>query len=234
MRYSLDDVAMINQNYSQVVDDKIERVICNSNGELKILNCNPNILEEVLSCITDNRTFRDIETILAVKYSLDDIIEFLQILLDERILIKKQQDIKSTEVEKSNILVIGGGEIFETLKKMDLDTMSLEKFIIDGLEKEHNFIILTPNQVSYKDIIEINKKLHRNKKKFIPIYFDGVKIVVGPLIIPGKTLCLECIISHELKLLNKNFTKEEQLKLDNILKLNFSYSLNSKFSHNEI
>lgn len=53
-------------------------------------------------------------------------------------------------------------------------------------------------------------------KNYIPVYFDGEKIVLGPFIIPQKTLCLECITSDELKLLNRNINRANQVKLENI------------------
>ena len=53
MKYMLEDIVIINPNYSQVRDNVAKRVICNSNGGIKILNCNPEILDEVFNYVTN-------------------------------------------------------------------------------------------------------------------------------------------------------------------------------------
>lgn len=59
MKYALEDIAIINSNYSQLKENKFERVICSSNGAIKILNCNPEILDEVFDYTSIN-TSKDI------------------------------------------------------------------------------------------------------------------------------------------------------------------------------
>jgi len=46
--YELNEIPIINETFSFQNDNANNRVICCSLGEIKILNCNPNILEEVL------------------------------------------------------------------------------------------------------------------------------------------------------------------------------------------
>lgn len=81
MKYSLEDIAIINPNYSQIKDNELKRIICNLNGNIKILNCNPKILDQVFKTVTNNNTFKDIQDNLSKEYPLNDVIYFLQLLL---------------------------------------------------------------------------------------------------------------------------------------------------------
>lgn len=99
MKYMLEDIVIINPNYSQVRDNVAKRVICNSNGGIKILNCNPEILDEVFNYVTNNNTYRDIQDALGKKYPINDVIDFLQTLVDEGILISQQNSINNLNVK---------------------------------------------------------------------------------------------------------------------------------------
>ena len=234
MKYMLEDIVIINPNYSQVRDNVAKRVICNSNGGIKILNCNPEILDEVFNYVTNNNTYRDIQDALGKKYPINDVIDFLQTLVDEGILISQQNSINNLNVKKSDVLVIGEGRIFEGFKKFNIDMVIFEEFMNNDIENDYKYIVIAPEQLLYKDMVKINRRLYGKEKNYIPVYFNGDKIVFGPLIIPGKTLCLECIISHELKVLNKRMDGENRIELENILDLRFSDHLDIEYTDYDI
>lgn len=127
MLYRPNDIAIINSNYSQVKDKKRGRVICTSNGEIKILNCDPNILSCVFSYVDGIRTFKEIENNLSDKFYIKDIKEFLDVLLEEDILIKVEKN-QEESVNDKKIVVIGDGAIFENIKKKKYKLYIFKRF----------------------------------------------------------------------------------------------------------
>lgn len=164
MKYMLEDIVIINPNYSQVRDNVAKRVICNSNGGIKILNCNPEILDEVFNYVTNNNTYRDIQDALGKKYPINDVIDFLQTLVDEGILISQQNSINNLNVKKSDVLVIGEGRIFEGFKKFNIDMVIFEEFMNNDIENDYKYIVIAPEQLLYKDMVKINRRLYGKRK----------------------------------------------------------------------
>ena len=89
MKYKLNDIPYISDLYGYQNDVKNNRVICSAAGQIKVLNCIPEILQEVLSYVNGINTFFEIEKKLEKKYSLDEVKDFLDELLKERIIEKR-------------------------------------------------------------------------------------------------------------------------------------------------
>ena len=77
MSYYSKDVPWISQQYAFNIDEKTPRVICSAAGQIKVLNCDPDILEEVLSYVDGNNSFAEIERKFVDRFSLQDIKSFL-------------------------------------------------------------------------------------------------------------------------------------------------------------
>jgi len=61
MYYSDKDIPKISNTYSFQNDFDNGRVLCTAQGNVKVLNCDPSILEEVLSHVDGRNSLNDIE-----------------------------------------------------------------------------------------------------------------------------------------------------------------------------
>lgn len=200
MAYNGNEVPLINEFYSQLADYENNRVICSSEGQIKVLNCEPNILFEVLSLIDGIRSFDEIESKLSNKYLLVEIREFLSTLLDEKILIVPSFSNMNNSIP--SILVISDDEFW--IKSNKYKSISIKDFMSDSKLLKFDIAIDISTLSTYEDILTLNQKLYKIDKKFVIIRCNGENIAAGPLIIPGNSGCYECLVSMELKSLNKN------------------------------
>lgn len=225
MRYKLDEIPVISELYSYKNDKINNRVICSSLGETKILNCDPDVLEEVLFHIDGNNTFYKIEEKFIDRYSINEVRYFLGEILKEGIIEKKQTDNKSKKVPQ--ILVIGEGIIAETFK--NYDHIKVSRFLAEGIVSNFDIAIFAPSILTYSDMLSVNEKLYQLKKPFIQISFNGVKITAGPLVIPNKSACLECGVSYELKRLNSKIPNDKKIAISDLKNLKYCCNLPEGF-----
>ena len=83
MNYQINEIPLVSESYSHQNDETNSRVICSSSGEIKILNCDPVVLEEVLSYTNGINTFGEIESKFIDRYPIDTVRNFLNVILDE-------------------------------------------------------------------------------------------------------------------------------------------------------
>ena len=67
------------------------------------------------------------------------------------------------------------------------------------------------------------------KRPYIPCYFNGKHISVGPLYIPGKTACFECKTMHYIRELNKNLPLADRINARDVDKLYAAYDIPNSF-----
>ena len=228
MDYELNEMPLISKTYSYQNDKANNRVICSSSGEIKILNCDPEILEEVLSSIDGSRTFGEIEEEFINRYSSKEVNNFLKIILEEGIIVKSDITIKTEKIPE--ILVIGESFISETFK--NYKCISISSFLTSDINFDFDLALFSPSISNYSEALNINKKLYQYKKPFTQISFNGASITVGPLVVPEKSACLECVISQELNLLNKKakLSDEKELTLNDLKSLSYSHAISSEFN----
>ncbi|MCL1934768.1 MAG: YcaO-like family protein [Defluviitaleaceae bacterium] len=215
---------VVSNFYSYENDVVNNRVICSSLGQIKVLNCEPKILEEVLSYTDGLNTFLDIEKFFLDRYSKKEVSDFLNEILKEG-LINKSIDTNLTE-ELAKIIVIGEGSAslaFKEIKK-DIIIISTDKFLSTKNNIDFDIAIWVPEHSTYEKMFKINELLCNANKIFIPLIFNDLNINVGPLVIPSKSACLKCDATYQLKRLNNKFATELKLSLEIIKKIKYSCS----------
>lgn len=225
MIYKLDETPFISELYSYQNDKINNRVICTSLGEIKILNCEPDVLEEVLFHVDGNNTFAEIEEKFISRYSIDEVRYFLGEILKEGIIKIKQADNKTKKIPR--ILVIGEGIIADTFK--NYDHIKVSSFLEKDTFYTFDIAIIAPSILTYSDLFSVNEKLYRIQKPFIQISFNGVKITAGPLVIPNKSACLECGVSYELKRLNSKVSNDNKIEISDLKNLKFCSNIPDDF-----
>ena len=230
MNYALLDIPRINPNYASRCDFKANRVICSAAGQIKILNCDPAILTEVLQNVDGNTAFGEIERRFCDRYPLESIRSFLNILLEEGI-IEKAED-KPHSLKHANVLVIGEGSIFNSIVSCSGSNshLSTVDFLTTDSPINYDAAIFAPGIATNEEMLAVNKKLYYIDKPFIAFFCNGEKLVAGPLVVPGKSACLECVLSHEIKWLNSKLSKDARIKTQDVLSLRFSCELPSTTS----
>jgi len=223
MSYYSNDVPWISQQYGFNIDEKTPRVICSAAGQIKVLNCDPDILEEVLSYVDGNNSFAEIERKFVDRFSLQDIKSFLNTILDEGIIESRTEEIISNKNPK--LLVIGDGVIFESLVRDKNICIDVDDFLRKDNIYDFDIAVFAPSTATYADMLAVNKKLYHTIKPFIPIFYSGGKILAGPLVVPNKSACLECVLSHELKCLNSKLPEGEKVGIREIQSLKYSCNL---------
>lgn len=228
MDYQLNEIPLVNKMYSYQNDKTNDRVICSSLGEIKILNCNPQILEEVLSNIDGKRTFANIEENFIDRYSAEEVSNFLNVILQEGIIVKLEATSKTEKIPQ--ILVIGEGFKAETLKNHTY--IATSSFLKAENNLDFDVALFAPLTSKYSEVLSVNRKLYQYKKPFIQISFNGAAITAGPLVVPEKSACLECVINQELNLLNKKVRSSngKEITLNDLKDLNYSYDISAEFS----
>lgn len=225
MRYSLNEMPVVSRLYSYQNDAINSRVICYSLGQIKILNCEPDVLEEVLSHVDGNNTFGKIEKKFVDRYSLEEVRNFLEEILKEGIIEKTQAGNNAKKTPR--ILIIGEGAIAETFK--DCNYITISDFLKKCPPCDFDVAILAPSVLTYIDMFSLNKKLYQFKKPFTQISFNGTNIIAGPLVIPHKSACLECGVSHELKRLNSKISNDKKIDISMLSSLKYCCDVSEKF-----
>lgn len=220
MSYCSKDVPRISQQYAYDIDVKKQRVICSAAGQIKVLNCDPDILEEVLSYVDGTNSFAEIENKFVDRFPLQNIKFFLNTILDEGVIETGIGEI--TLNKNTKLLVIGDGTIFESLVSDSDICMDVAHFLGEDNIYDFDMAVFAPSVATYADMLAVNKKLYQTMKPFIPITFSGGKILAGPLVVPNKSACLECVLSHELKCLNSKLSEDTKIGINEIQSLKYS------------
>jgi len=221
MDYQATDVPVIHDYCSYQNDLTRDRVICHAAGRLKILNCEPEVLEEVLGHVNGVRTFAEIESVFTKKYPEETVKYFLRTILQEGILKKQVQ--KATIFKTPELLIIGEGAFAEALSQYPRLTIS------EFLEMEEcvsfDIAIFTPQVCTYGELLAVNKKLYDQNKHFLQLVYTGDCVAVGPLIIPKATACLQCVVAAKVEKINAKLSADSKLELSDIYNLNYASPL---------
>lgn len=225
MKYNKHDIPEINELYNYRNDNN--RIISSfSSGEIKVFYCDPSIMEEVLSYVDGKNTFDKIEERFKDRYPIREIRNFLLNILNEGVI--KVSQTKSKSKFKPRILVIGDG-LFgcEFDKFKDSYHITTFKFLEDISPYDFDVAIFAPSNCTYEDLLSVNKKLYDYNKPYIQVNFDGIDMVVGPLVIPNKSACLECILSSKLNNINTSLSNDDKIVIDDLKSLKYSYSFSN-------
>lgn len=215
------------------------RIITRVEGEFKLVQCSPTVLKDVLGIIDGKRTFSQVEDQLAQRYPADAIPAFLDALLSSHII--EIRDSNSTEHQDARVLLIGDGLLYSSILNRasgtapHIDTISTSEFVNTDIPKgRYCCLILSPESATFETILKINRIIKQLDVPLIPYYFDGKECVLGPLIIPGKTACMECIITHHLDSVNGKLGYDDHVSIEDIGKFMFAFSPQGVFDASEL
>ncbi|GAA4066748.1 hypothetical protein [Amphibacillus indicireducens] len=193
MRYDPYDIPLINELYNYRNDGN--RVISSfSSGEIKVFYCEPTLLEEVLLYVDGNNTFEEIEKNLKDRYSMQEVRNFLLTILNEGVI--KIPQTNSTTKKPPKTLVIGDGALSDEFDKIkECFRITTVNFLEDTFICNFDAAIFAPSDCTYADLLSVNEKLYRYNKPFVQINFNGIDIMVGPLVVPKK----KCLLGMHYK-----------------------------------
>jgi hypothetical protein len=152
MSYTLSEVPLISDAYSHKNDKANNRVICSSSGEIKILNCDPDVLNEVLQNTNGKLTFGEIEDVFAKRFSIHEVRNFLNVLLEEGVIEKSATTHKVKK--RPLILIIGEGIISDAFE--NCERITCVDFLKDDFNHDFDVAIFAPSVCTYSNMIKLN------------------------------------------------------------------------------
>lgn len=225
MKYDRCDIPLINELYNYR-NDSIRVISSFSSGEIMMLYCEPTLLEEVLLYVDGHNTFEEIEKKFIDRYTIQEVSNFLLTILNEGVIKIPQSN--STTKKMPRTLVIGDGVFSDEFDKIEesfrITTIS---FLEDTLLFDFDIAIFAPSECTYADVLSVNERLYKYNKPFVQVNFNGIDIMVGPLVVPKKSVCMECIISSKLKNINAHVSSDERIGINDLKSLKYSYNVTS-------
>ena len=186
-------------------------------GNLKLIECDYDILSTVLELICEEKGIQDILDLYRGQYTEDEVMSFLTSLCEEGIIYEKT--VLDT-AEPVNVMLVGSGTIFDYISSLKHDRIRITSSIsvhellngtrLDGVDT----IIFAPAHATYKTFFDVNRRLVDAEVPFIPIYYTGESFCCGPFVFPWKTPCLECVATHHVSALNRSCN--EQISIQDI------------------
>lgn len=225
IKFLPDTIFDINKYFSYSYTDA-DKVICNVYGQTKVLYCDIKILKEFLDYVKSELLFSEIRNRFKERYSDMEIHNFISVLLKEEII--KLKDIKlSKKVNK--VLLIGNGP-FDKLN-FNGHVVSTELFLNDY--NDYDFAVIVDENLTYNKLELLNRKLYDLGKIYTQIKCEGNSVVLGPLVIPKKTACLECCVAQMLKKINKKLHEEKLTEID-LQDINYTYQFPEIIENNRL
>lgn len=205
-------------NTAQIVQ-KEDKVYLKNGLKLFELSISPKLLSIILSAVDSKKTVDQIHTKLGADFNINDLLNFFSLLDGKLFTIKERENrnsIKISAKKKSQIIIIGNGELAINLYyKLSLKSWANPRWLIPSGCKQYAKSMINPEVVSDQ---KINETVENSEMSIIAL--EGVKyevyykynetilnkstpclflvpgdheIIVGPMLIPGKTACFECL-----------------------------------------
>ena len=233
MNYNSSEIPIVNRTYFGTADDK-GRVISVVSGDLKVIKCSRSALNKILSCVDGKNSFLEIEEKMGAIYPVEGVKNYLRILLSEGIImVKPGEDLSPT---KMHILLVGSGRIYDAIKKelsyydsFDVSNASIDDAIKLTVSNKYDVSIVAPELSTFGLFHSFNKTMLSLKCPYIPCYYNGKHMSIGPFCIPGKTACFECKTMQYIRDLNKNLPLVDRIGVKDIDNLYAAHIIPSSF-----
>lgn len=190
------------------------KALVSSNGEFKVISCDINILLEFLQ-LAHGRTMNEIVEFFSDRFEESEVINFSKSLLEENIISFKPKN-NMKEISKK-VIVLFKGNLYSQLKKEMYNNIKIDREIeisqYNNTKLEADVIIVILDGISYGEMIDLNRELYKNKKPYLFVYYNGEGVVCGPFVIPGKTACYECLLTHRIKKLENNANNKIEIDM---------------------
>lgn len=169
-------------------------------GQLKLLECDPVVLDRVLDAAGDEATAAQIIEHFAGEFPAEDVLNFLATLAETGLLTVAEDKTKpAASLPLPPLCLLGSGRLAETLRQSLNGEALLRPFQLpreDESFAEGTVFILCPEQAEFRALLDFNSFFLKRRFPFILCYFDGEQLAAGPSILPGLTSCFSCYTEH--------------------------------------
>ena len=192
------------------------------NDEFKLINCDYAILMEFLD-VSQGKSLEYVIEHFNDRFSEEEIQSFYQVLLDEGVIDIKQEDAGAIEQTCDvNTSVIYSGSLYGLLRnklKGVVEAIELTEFSNQKLNGDAILVVL--ESVTYGQFLELNKQLYAQDSPYLFVYAEGEDILCGPMVIPQKTQCFQCYLTHRATAVDLDLNTDESYQaISNIKVLN--------------
>lgn len=206
------------------------KLLVSCNDYLKQFECDVDELREILKLIDEHHDMDHVIDKFSGVYEVSEIQEFIDALVKEEVL---SVDLENDSV--SRIAVLGDRANYDFVLKRNFQNVvftfyeDIDQFIRE--KEEFSAVLLIPGNMTYGEVLGINRKLVNIEIPFAMFRFNGERFVAGPIVFPWKTPCLECHIQEHLSIINKEIDGE--ITIDDVAKLEYATAWNSSFTDEE-
>ena len=216
----------VNPSFSMVEKGE-NKILISCSEYLREYTCDYLLLKDIIQLIKETHSTDSIYKKYGDTYTQEEIDTFLNTLLKEDVL---QQ--KSEKYGAASFAVVGDEEHYKLLETIAGNEVELKYYAdIEGyLSAEDEFIgtIWLPGTMKYKDIIEINRQMIHKNLPYAMCRFNGESFIMGPLVFPWKTPCIECHIQQHRSVLNREL--EEVFDIETLGELYYSKKWDETFT----
>jgi bacteriocin biosynthesis cyclodehydratase domain-containing protein len=176
-----------------------ETVAVSVKGEIKLLECDPDILERVLNIADKEGTVEGIIQHFAEEFPAEDVLHFLESITEAGLLTVTTKEETEAKQDVPLPVLLGKGKLAQAVQQAL--KKELVHFPFAPPAKMDNFaegtvFIVCPEQADFNTLLELNSLFIQHRSSYILCYFDGEQIAVGPSVLPGLTPCLSCYLEH--------------------------------------
>ncbi len=192
----------INGSFSiKPLNNDEQLVVCND--IFRKYECDANVLKNVIGLISKHNNIECVYEYYNGIYDAKTIDDFIGTLIDENVIIP----LKETRSDKVSLAILGERNCFDVVSQLRDDTFCYSYFseineLLSSVADIDGVLIL-PGEMYYGEALAINKALYATQKPFAICRYTGEDYVIGPLVFPWKTTCLECHSLQHLMILNE-------------------------------
>lgn len=191
-------------------------------SEFKLIDCDYSILMEFLD-VSQGKSLEHVIEHFNDRFSKEEIQSFYQVLLDEGVIDIKQEDASAIKQTCDvNTSVIYSGSLYGLLRnklKGVVEAIELTKFLNQKLNGDAILVVL--ESVTYGQFLELNKQLYAQDSPYLFVYAEGDDILCGPMVIPHKSQCFQCYLTHRAVAVDLDLNTDEGYQaMSNIKVLN--------------
>ena len=181
-------------NNLSIINIEENKSLVSTNDEFKVISCDTNILSEFLS-FSNGKTMDEVINYFSDRFNESDVNNFANELAKENIITYQQENENKHYLNK--VAVLYKGSLYHELKKELYNSLKIDMELEVGKDNISNIdvdvIIAILDDISYGEILDLNKNLYNNRKPYMFVYYNGEGIVCGPFVVPGKTACFDLL-----------------------------------------
>lgn len=164
--------------------------------------CDIEVLNNVLQLVNKYGDIEHVYEYYNSIYNREEIDEYISILIDERVIVEAPE----YSMERVKLALIGDYNACLLLQQVRTDRFDYMFFSSpeDFAECSTQFdgLIWLPGKMTYSDMLKYNKLLYKKETPFVICRYTGKDYIIGPLVFPWKTTCLECHANLHLMIIN--------------------------------